>query len=74
MTILNRKHKTDENDVEEKTEHTGASHEYFHGHECHLPADKLSAYSYIGGKGFGKWFFSMITVTASDIRAINLYR
>ncbi|XP_026734506.1 potassium/sodium hyperpolarization-activated cyclic nucleotide-gated channel 3-like [Trichoplusia ni] len=74
MAILNRKHKTDENDNEEKTEHTGASHEYFHGHECHLPADKLSAYSYIGGKGFGKWFFRMITVTASDIRAINLYR
>ncbi|KAF9415410.1 hypothetical protein HW555_006937 [Spodoptera exigua] len=49
------------------------SHGYFHGHECHLSADKLSEYD-LKCKGVRKWLFNIITVHAGDIRAINMHR
>lgn len=49
------------------------SHGYFHGHECHLPAEKLSAF-HIKMQGLRRIIFNLVTVQASDIRAINMYR
>nr|XP_049694195.1 potassium/sodium hyperpolarization-activated cyclic nucleotide-gated channel 4 [Helicoverpa armigera] len=49
------------------------SHGYFHGHECHLPTEKLSAYD-IKSRGLKRWIFNLISVHAGDIRAVNMHR
>uniref|UniRef100_A0A2A4J7Z5 Cyclic nucleotide-binding domain-containing protein n=1 Tax=Heliothis virescens TaxID=7102 RepID=A0A2A4J7Z5_HELVI len=68
-----RKKKTKTEDVIQKPDGLKVSHGYFQGHECHLPAEKISAYG-INSRGVKKWFFNLICVHAGDIRAVNMHR
>ena len=49
------------------------THNYFYGHDCHLPPEKLSSYV-ITSKGISLWIFNFMAVHAGDIRAMNMYR
>ncbi|KAJ8721927.1 hypothetical protein PYW08_004329 [Mythimna loreyi] len=49
------------------------SHGYFVGHDCHLPAEKISAWK-IRSQGILLKLFNLTAVHAGDIRAINMHR
>lgn len=49
------------------------SYNYFQGHDCHLPPEKLSEYM-ITSKGIALWIFNFMAVHTGDIRAINIHR
>ncbi|XP_075977959.1 potassium/sodium hyperpolarization-activated cyclic nucleotide-gated channel 1-like [Anticarsia gemmatalis] len=49
------------------------SHGYFHGHECHIGEEKLTAF-YLEMGMLRKCIFGLTTVHTCDVRALNMYR